>query len=47
MVVSQTKSAAFSHTGQTYGELKAFVKEQVRHKLIDFEGRRGGEKLKD
>ena len=29
---------AASHAGQTHGELKAFVKEQARHKLIDFEG---------
>ena len=28
----------FSHTGQIHGEFKAFVREQVRHKLIDFEG---------
>ena len=25
--------AVFSHTGQIHGEFKAFVKEQVRHKL--------------
>ena len=30
--------AVFSHTGQTHDEFKAFVREQVRHKLIDFEG---------
>ena len=30
--------AVFSHTGQIHGEFKAFVREQVRHKLIDFEG---------
>ena len=30
--------AVFSHTGQIHGEFKAFVKEQVWHKLIDFEG---------
>ena len=30
--------AVFSHTDQTHGEFKAFVREQVRHKLIDFEG---------
>ena len=29
--------AVFSHTGQIHGEFKAFVREQVRHKLIDFE----------
>ena len=32
-------SADFSHTGRIHGEFKAFVKEQVRHKLIDFEGK--------
>ena len=30
--------AVFSHTGQIHGEFNAFVIEQVRHKLIDFEG---------
>ena len=30
--------AVFSHTGQIHDEFKAFVREQVRHKLIDFEG---------
>ena len=29
--------AVFSHIGQIYGELKALVKEQIRHKLIAFE----------
>ena len=32
--------AVFSHTGQIHGEFKAFVREQVRHRLmvIAFEG---------
>ena len=30
--------AVFSHTGQIHGEFKARVKEQIRHKLIAFEG---------
>ena len=30
--------AVFSHTGQIHSEFKAFVRERVRHKLIDFEG---------
>ena len=30
--------AVFSHTGQIHGEFKAFVRELVKHKLIDFEG---------
>ena len=30
--------AVFSHTGQVHSEFKAFVREQVRHKLINFEG---------
>ena len=32
-------TAVFSHTGQTYGEFKALVKEQIRHKLMSFEGK--------
>ena len=30
--------AVFSHTGQIHGEFKAFVKEQIKHKLVAFEG---------
>ena len=30
--------AAFSHTGQTHGEFKSFVKEQIKQKLVAFEG---------
>ena len=30
--------AIFSHIGQIHGEFKKFVKEQIRHKLILFEG---------
>ena len=30
--------AIFSHAGQIHGEFKALVKEQIRHKLIAFEG---------
>ena len=30
--------AVFSHTGQIHGEFKALVIEQIRHKLIAFEG---------
>ena len=30
--------AVFSHTGQTHGEFKAFVKEQIKQKLVAFEG---------
>ena len=30
--------AVFSHTGQIHGEFKILVKEQIRHKLISFEG---------
>ena len=30
--------AVFSRTSQTHSEFKAFVREQVRRKLIDFEG---------
>ena len=41
--------AVFSHTGQTHGEFKAFVREQVRHKLITNSNRlrRRSEKLED
>ena len=28
----------FSHIGQIHGEFKTLVKEQIRHKLIAFEG---------
>ena len=30
--------AVFSHTGQTHGEFRAFVKEQIKQKLVAFEG---------
>ena len=30
--------AVFSHTGQTHGVFKAFVKEQITQKLVAFEG---------
>ena len=30
--------AAFSHTGQIHGEFRAFVKEQIKQKLVAFEG---------
>ena len=30
--------AVFSHTGQILGEFKAFVKEQIKQKLVAFEG---------
>ena len=39
--------AVFSHTGQIHGEFKAFVREQVRHKLIANRFRRGSEKLEE
>ena len=28
----------FSHTGQIHGEFKSFVKEQIKQKLVAFEG---------
>ena len=31
-------AAVFSHTGQIHGEFKAFVKEQIKQKLVAFEG---------
>ena len=30
--------AVFSHTGQIHGEFKTLVKEQIKQKLIAFEG---------
>ena len=30
--------AVFSHTGQIHGEFKSFVKEQIKQKLVAFEG---------
>ena len=30
--------AVFSHTGQIHGEFKVFVTEQIKQKLIAFEG---------
>merc|ERR1711916_387280 len=30
--------AVFSHKGQIHGEFKAFVKEQIKQKLVAFEG---------
>ena len=30
--------AVFSHTGQIHGEFRAFVKEQIKQKLVAFEG---------
>ena len=30
--------AVLSHTGQIHGEFKAFVKEQIKQKLVAFEG---------
>ena len=32
------QSFLFSHTGQIHGEFKAFVKEQIKQKLVAFEG---------
>ena len=31
-------SCSFSHTGQIHGEFKSFVKEQIKQKLVAFEG---------
>ena len=30
--------AVFSHTGQIHGDFRAFVKEQIKQKLVAFEG---------
>ena len=36
----------YSHTGQIHGKFKAFVKEQIRHKLIAFEGEMKSSKIR-
>ena len=38
--------AAFSRAGQTHGEFKILVKEQIRHKLIAFEGEAESSKVR-
>ena len=38
--------AVFSHAGQIHHEFKAFVRDQIRHKLIDFEGEPKSSKIK-
>ena len=38
--------AVFSHTGQIHGEFKALVKEQIRQKLIAFEGEAKSSKIR-
>ena len=38
--------AVFSHTGQIHAEFKALVREQIRHKLIDFEGEPKSSKIR-
>jgi len=38
--------AIFSHTGQIHGESKCFVEEQIRHKLICFEGKAKSSKVR-
>ena len=38
--------AVFSHTGQIHAEFKALVREQIRHKLIDFEGEAKSSKIR-
>ena len=39
-------SAVFSHTGQIHGEFKILAKEQIRHKLISFEGEAKSSKVR-
>ena len=36
----------FSDTGQIYAEFKALVREQIRHRLIDFEGEAKSSKMR-
>ena len=38
--------AVFSHTGQIHGEFKILVKEQIKQKLIDFEGEAKASKVR-
>ena len=37
--------AVYSHTGQIHGEFRAFVKEQIKQKLVAFEGIRKPRRL--
>jgi len=37
--------AVSSHTDQIHAEFKALVREQIRHKLIDFEGEAKSSKI--
>ena len=36
----------FSHTGQTHGEFKILIKDQIKQKLIDFEGEAKSSKVR-
>ena len=38
--------AVFSHAGQIHAEFKGLVREQIRHKLIDFEGEAKSSKIR-
>ena len=38
--------AVFSHTGHIHGEFKILVEEQIRHKLISFEGEAQSSKIR-
>ena len=38
--------AVFSHTGQIHAPFKSFVMEQIRHKLIIFEGKAKSSRVK-
>ena len=38
--------AVFSYTGQIHGEFKALIKEQIRQKLIAFEGEAKSSKIR-
>ena len=42
----QFAPAVFSQTGQVYGSLKSLIKEQIRRRLIDFEGHAKTSKIK-
>ena len=42
----QFAPAVFSQTGQIYGSFKSLIKEQIRRRLIDFEGQAKPTKIK-
>ena len=46
MVALRFIPAVFSHTGQTHDDFKILIKEQIKQKLIDFEGEAKASKVR-